>query len=155
MYGLYLALVAVFCLMVIVSVVRSVRAMTPEKRPEVSPPLTVRECLDQAQTLYGELEIARKKMGEGAARTAAQRWSNFRIGWLERLRVLESQCAPSSRSRPGLAPVFAELQKLVDLYTTHAVQYSGEVGPAVDRLKVRIETARQDEGGRTGPSGAP
>src|SRR5690606_38604681 len=132
MYAVYFIAVTIFCALVLISVLRSIDAMSPEKLPEQSPPLTVRECVDGAEALYQELDQARRDMGGGEAATkAALRWGDFRVSWLERMRVLESQCATGSRGRPGLAPVFSQLKKVVEVHSTHAVQYSGEVGPAV------------------------
>jgi len=144
-YTVYLTLVVGFCLLVIVSVVRSVQHMTPAHLPPEESLLTVRECVDRADGLYRNLEEARRSLeAGGAARGAAVRWSDFRVQWLEQLRQLEAQCSPQSRARLVLAPVFAELEKLMDLYTTHAVQFAGELGPTVDRLRQSLEKARKD-----------
>lgn len=148
-YAVYLLAVTVFCVLVLISVLRSIDAMSPEKLPETSPPLTVAECVDGAGALYAELENARREMGGGAAATeAALRWGDFRVAWLTRMRKLEASCATSSQSRPGLAPVFVQLKKLVEVHSTHAVQYSGEVGPAVVKLHRLMAVARHDAGGR-------
>jgi hypothetical protein len=144
-YAVYLTLVVGFCLLVIVSVVRSVRQMTPPHLPPEASLLTVRECVDRADGLYQELEAGRRSLEEGgAARGAAVRWSDFRVQWLEQLRQLEAQCSPRSRARQVLRPVFDELEKLMNLYTTHAVQFAGELGPTVDRLRLSLERARKD-----------
>jgi len=148
-YAVYLLAVTFFCWLVLMSVLRSIDAMSPEKLPERSPPLTVTECVDGAGALYQELENARREMGGGEAATkAASRWGDFRVAWLTQMRELEASCATGSKGRPGLAPVFRQLKKLVEVHTTHAVQYSGEVGPAVVKLHRLMAEARRDAGGR-------
>lgn len=148
-YAVYLLAVTVFCVLVLISVLRSIDAMSPEKLPERSPPLTVTECVDGAGTLYRELDEARREMGGSEAATkAAARWGDFRVAWLTRMRELEASCATSSKGRPGLAPVFRQLKKLMEVHTTHAVQYSGEVGPAVVKLHRLMGEARLDAGKR-------
>ncbi|MCI0569131.1 MAG: hypothetical protein L0Y66_00110 [Myxococcaceae bacterium] len=147
-YAVYLTVVTAFCLLVIVGVVRSVRRMTPDRPPSPDTLLTPRECVEGAQALFDELETARRSLERGEdeseARGAAERWSDFRVAWLANLRGLEARCAPEARSRVVLLPVFQDLERVLDLYTTHAVQYAGEVGPTVDRLREDLRAARRD-----------
>lgn len=146
-YAVYFGAATVFCVLVLISVLRSIDAMTPDPQPPRSPMYSVDACLDGAGALFDELEEARKALGDGGeARRAAARWTDFRVQWLTRMRTLEAHCAIESPSRPGMEPVFRDLRRLAEAYSTHAVQYAGEVGRVVDRLHRRIETARQDIG---------
>jgi hypothetical protein len=45
--------------------------------------------------------------------------------------------------RAALARLFVQLEHLEDLYTTSAVQFSGEIGPALDSFRRSLEAARR------------
>ena len=142
-YGLYIALVSAFSLMIIVSVTRSIAAMTPPRLPAAEPTLTVRECLDGAQTLWRELEREREALVNlSPARNVDQEWMLFRTQWLRQMRERESHCALGARDRASVKAVYSRLEQVLDLYTIHAVQYAGEVGGAVDNLHEAFEVAR-------------
>ena len=142
-YGLYIALVSGFSLMLIVSVTRSIRAMTPPRLPAAEPTLSVRECLDGAQQLWRDLEREREALVNlSPAHSVDQEWMVFRTGWLKQLRERESHCALESRERAQVKAVYGRLEQVLDLYTIHAVQYAGEVGYAVDGLHDAFEAAR-------------
>ena len=144
-YGAYIAVVSVFCLLVIWSVSRSVAAMTPERLPQDPQALTFRECLDGAQGLWGELEREREALVRlSPARQVDREWMTFRTRWLTDLRALEARCAPGARGREPLGAIFKRLEQVVDLYTTHAVQYALEVGGHVDALQEAFARARKD-----------
>ncbi len=144
-YGVLILLTAAFSTWVLWSVARSVAAMTPEKLPAASQPLTFRECLDGAQALWTELESSREKLvSVSPAQNVDQEWMRIRTAWLERLRQREAQCALGGRDRARLREVFRRLEGVQDLYTIHAVQYADEVGGAVDALKDSFESARRD-----------
>jgi hypothetical protein len=70
-------------------------------------------------------------------RHADQRFLKFRLEWHARQQQLGSQCA--AQERPKLKRVFATLDRLLDLYTTATVQFSGAVGPAVDELRRQLD----------------
>lgn len=143
-YAVYFGFATVFCVLVLISVLRSIDAMTPDPQPARAPTYTVEACLGGAEALFDELEQARKALGDGgSARRAGERWTDFRVQWLTRMRILEAHCAIESPERPGMGPVFRDLRRLAEAYSTHAVQYAGEVGRLVDRLHRRIETARR------------
>jgi hypothetical protein len=145
-YGLYIAVVSVFCLFIIVSVTRSVGAMTPEKKPPVEPVLSYRECLDAAEELWSQLESEREKLVRTTpARKVDRQWMEFRTTWMGRLRDREAQCALGSRDRVDLKELYHQLEEVQDLYTIHAVQYAGEVGGLVDTLRGAFSTARKNE----------
>lgn len=145
-YALYVSVVVAFCLLVIVSVVRSVRAMTPGRQPPAGRLLTVRECVDASEALWRDLERERELLVGLAGRTrdVDQAWMTFRTGWLARLRQEEARCAPHARERKPLAEVFRRLEQVLNLYTTQAVQYAGQVGPPVDKLQEAFRAARAD-----------
>ena len=62
--------------------------------------------------------------------------------WLNGLRQAEASCAEDALRRD----VFSQLETLENLYTTSAVQYSGEMGPAVDAFRRALGRLR--DGGR-------
>lgn len=144
-YGLYIALVSVFSLMIVLSVSRSIRAMTPPRLPATEPTLTVRECLAGAQSLWRELERAPEALVDlSPARSVDQEWMLFRTKWLHQMRERESHCALGARERASVKVVYGRLEQVLDLYTIHAVQYANEVGGAVDGLHEAFETARRE-----------
>jgi hypothetical protein len=76
------------------------------------------------------------------AAEASLRWTSFRVEWLNGLRQAEASCAEDALRRD----VFGQLETLENLYTTSAVQYSGEMGPAVDDFRRALGRLR--DGGR-------
>lgn len=143
-YAVYLAVVGLFCTLLIVSVVRSVIAMTPRRLPGSDKVLTVPECVAAGEKLWAELDGRRQMLGaQVPAHDADIAWARFRVEWLQRHREAESMCAVDSKSRASLKAMFSKLDRVMDLYTTHAVQYSGEIGPSVDALRAAIEAARK------------
>lgn len=142
-HGVYLVVVVAFCLLIIMSVYRAMRAMTPPRRPPAEETLAVKECVEIARNLFRELDDQRKGLSEKAPAAHSDRaWTRFRVDWLERLRLAESRCAVEGRSRPELNDVFDRLDRLMSLHTIHAVQYAGEIGPSVDRLHQALEAAQ-------------
>ncbi len=145
-YGLYIAVVSAFCLAIIISVSRSVAAMTPDRKPSAEPVLSYRECLDAADKSWSELEAEREKLVRTVpANKVDRQWMDFSTRWLQRLRDQEAQCALESRDRTSLKEVFRRLEEVQDLYTIHAVQYAGEVGGAVEGLRGAFSTARKNQ----------
>lgn len=146
-YAVYLTVVGVVSALLIRSVVLSVIAMTPGAKPEAEVTLTVRECLQRAEALFRELEQERTRSTtiNPAARTDDE-WGQFRIGWMERYRDAESRCALHSRApdRERLRGVFDRLARVMDLFTTAAVQYAGEIGGAVDDLRASLDEAKRE-----------
>jgi hypothetical protein len=146
-YALYLVVVSAFSLLVINSVVTSVIRMTPGRRPPAEPTLTVYECLKKAESLFQEMESERARQSTTfPAARADEAWGKFRIGWLERFRDAESRCALDSRDRDrgAVREVYERLSRVMDLFTTSAVQYAGEAGGAVDELRESFAAARKD-----------
>lgn len=146
-YAAYIVVVSAFSLNVIVNVVRSVMVMNPGQRPASELILTVRECLDNAEQLWSELDAQRQSLAERSpARNADQEWLHFRVQWLDRFRDVESHCALHSRSRTSLKRVFDKLDHIQDLYMTNAVQFAGEVGGAIDRFRAAIQSVQREMG---------
>jgi len=141
--GAYLGVVVVFCGLVIYSVVRSVLEMTPRRPLDVSERLGVQECAARALELYEELEARRQGLSSvKPAAEASVQWTGFRVGWLNRLRQAEASCEVDATGREDVARAFRRLENLEDLYTTSAVQYSGEMGPAVDGFRSALRRIR-------------
>ncbi|AKJ03180.1 hypothetical protein ATI61_118150 [Archangium gephyra] len=144
-YGLYIAVVSAFCIAVIIGVTRSVRAMTPARKPAEEQVLSYRECLDAADSLWSQLESEREKLVRiSPAREVDRQWLAFRTTWLQHMRDAEARCALGSRDRVNLKEVFRRLEEVQDLYSIHAVQYAGEVGGVVDALRGAFSTARKN-----------
>lgn len=137
--GVYLAFTIGFSCLIIFSVYRSVLRMTPD-RPPVGELQSEEACLRDARGLFTELEQVRKAQGDQAKVVGSdQRFLQFRVEWLTRKRALESHCALESRGRSRAA--FASLDRMLDLYTTASVQFSGAVGPTVDAFKQQLDSS--------------
>jgi hypothetical protein len=145
MYALYLVVVVGFSLAVARSVGRSVMAMSPARPKVVEKILSFRECREEMQSLWRELDTQRQGLSQWSTRASRvdERWAEFRVGWLQRHRQLEASCAVESRERQPLRLVFRQLEKTMDLYTTHAVQFAGEMGPTIDRLNTLFSELRE------------
>jgi hypothetical protein len=133
----YLVFTITFSCLIIFSVYRSVLRMTPE-RPNVGGEVqSEADCLRGAGQLFTELETQRKTQGEqGDVTHSDQRFLEFRVEWLTRKRALEAKCALENREKVKNA--FDSLDRVLDLYTTASVQFSGAVGPSVDSFKKSI-----------------
>ena len=135
--GIYLVVTVTFSCLIIFSVYRSVLKMTPDTLP-AGALQTEDQCLRDARGLFGELEQQRKLQGEQPEVVSSdQRFLQFRVEWLKRKRAIESRCALESRAKSKA--VFASLERMLDLYTTVATQFSGAVGPTVDEFKKQLE----------------
>lgn len=140
-WALYLVVAVGFSSLIIVSVYRSVLRMTPERPAGVTERYGEQECLDRSRALFQELEQQRRAQSEGAdTRHGDQRFLRFRVDWLGRKVALEARCAPEER--PRVKSVFASLDRLLDLYTTGSVQFSGTTGPTIDALRQQLDGAR-------------
>jgi hypothetical protein len=135
----YIAITAVIGTLVTIGVTKSVWSMTPKVHPTAGPLLTPSECLDKARALYAELDARRQALSAAAeVRKTDQDWTKFRMGWLTRMRDAEGACGVGESDREEIKKVYERLDKLMDLYTTHAVQFAGEVGPTLDALKASL-----------------
>jgi len=56
---------------------------------------------------------------------------------------VEHSCGTDAPDRRDLAELFRQLEHLEDLYTTSAVQYAGEIGPALDRFHRMLARMRE------------
>lgn len=136
-----------FSILIVISVVKSVQSMTPKRQPTASQPLSTRECVERCQALLEELEQRRHGLTKAASvRSVDQDWTKFRVGWLQEERALESQCDTGAPDRAALAKTFSDLEKLMDLYTTHVVQFAGEVGPTLEAVRTSLARARESSG---------
>lgn len=137
--GVYLVFTIGFSSLIIFSVYRSVLRMTPE-RPPPGELLSEEACLQDARGLFVELEQERKTQGDQSQVVRSdQHFLQFRVDWLKRKVALEARCGLENRERARAA--FASLDRLLDLYTTASVQFSGAVGPTVDQFKKQLEPA--------------
>ena len=144
MYALYVAVVAAFSALVGISVVRSVVQMSPRAHQASGDLLPVAHCVSEAESLWRALDDERKEFTRSQpARSVDEEFSHFRVEWLRRLRDLQGRCVADAPERRPLREVFRRLEQVQDLYTTHAVQYAGEVGPAVDALLAAMARARE------------
>jgi hypothetical protein len=144
MYALYVAVVAAFSALVGISVVRSVVQMSPRAHRASGDPLPVSHCVSESEALWRALDDERKEFTRSQpARSVDEEFSHFRVEWLRRLRDLQGRCVADAPERRPLREVFRRLEQVQDLYTTHAVQYAGEVGPAVDALLAAMARARE------------
>jgi hypothetical protein len=142
--GVYLAVVSLFCILITASVVRSVRAMSPRREPVRTATLDEDACAGRAGELFEELEEHRRTLsGLTPATGSDARWMSFRVEWLDRVRQAERSCGVDAPDRGDLGALFRQLEHLEDLYTTSAVQYSGEVGPTLDRFHRMLTRARE------------
>jgi hypothetical protein len=137
--GLYLVVSVGFSLGITVNVVTSVLALSPTKAPTVGPPLGVGECRTAVAERFRELEARRQGLAAAGAKRSDLEWVKFRKAWLEHLRDLEERCAQGGAERRPLAGLFAQLEAVLDAYTTDAFQFSAQVAPQVDELRRGLE----------------
>jgi hypothetical protein len=143
--AVYLLVVSTFCVLVTASVARSVRAMSPRREPVRTATLSPEACVERASALLDEMEARRRALtGITPASRADTSWMSFRVEWLERVRQAERSCGVDASDRKELGELFSQLEHLEDLYTTSAVQYAGEIGPALDRFHRMMARARNE-----------
>lgn len=146
-WAVYLVVAVTFSLAITINVVRSTLAMTPDRPPPSTTKLTPAECVASAKELLRELEARRNGLSNppdgGSVRRVDADWTLFRIDWLVRENEAESRCVGPDADRAALVRIFKDLDKLMDLYTTHAVQFAGEVGPTLDALRTDFAAAPQ------------
>ncbi len=139
--AVYLILVCGFSGMIIFSVFRSVIAMSP-KAPNVGQTLPVQQCVAELRVLFDELDSRQRGVSnEPSVATSDVRWSKFRLGWLTRSKQLEALCDLNEPTREPLKKAFKLVDSVVDLYTVHAVQFAGEIGPTLDATRVALDEA--------------
>jgi hypothetical protein len=136
-WAMYFVVLLFFSGSISVSVIRSVLAMSPSHATSTTGSLSVEQCLQKARQLWNELDARRKAMSDEPEvhRVDADYWTKFRVKWLQEHRAAEAACAVDAPGREQLKMLFKRLDQTMDLYTTHATQFAGEVGPTVDALK--------------------
>ncbi len=140
-WALYLVVAVGFSSLIIVSVYRSVLAMTPDHPEGITERYGEAECLERSRALFSELEAQRRGLADGAEpRKADQRFLRFRVQWLERKADLDVRCEP--KERPRVRAVLASLDRLMDLYTTSSVQFTGTTAPTLESLRRELDPPR-------------
>ncbi|MFN0064496.1 MAG: hypothetical protein ACKVPX_18490 [Myxococcaceae bacterium] len=141
-YAVHATVVAAFCVVVIWSVVRSVRAQTPQRPAVVAASRSVSSCVEVALVLFQDLDEHRRALSNVPDRavSADASWNAFRVEWVARLRRLEAECR--TKERTELNAVLNDLEWLEGLHTTHAAQYAGEIGPTLERFERRAAALR-------------
>jgi hypothetical protein len=141
-WAVYLVVACGFSLLIIVSVFKSVFAMSPE-RPAGSPDvLTVSQCVAGTRAMFEQLEQERATHAAGPATTADGRFMEFRVDWLTRKRKLEAECALEAPERAALKRAMATLDHVLDLYTTSSVQFATVVAPSVEQLRADLDQVK-------------
>jgi len=144
-WGVYLVAAVGFSCLIIFNVVRSVIIMSPGKMRPDEVTLTIRECIELSEDLWNQLEHQRQQLGSMTpVGHVDQAWYQFRLDWMRRLRDAQARCAIESHERKAISSLFARLERLQVLYTTHAVQYAGEVGGTVDGFREALERAKRE-----------
>ena len=138
-WAVYLVFAVTLSGLVIVSVARSVAAMSPPRPTTQGASLGEAECRAEAHRLFADLEAHRQQFaGAAEVRRVDAEWTRFRREWMNALRAVEGRCGVAEAGREPLAALFGQLERVADLYTTHAVQFAGEVGPSLDALKRQL-----------------
>ncbi len=141
MLAVYLVFTVTFCLVLTWSVLNSVLAMNP-KVPAASAPLSAPVCLTRLRELVNELDLRNRNISAlGNVTTSDLKWSEYRLQWLTRSRELESHCSLKDPANEKLGAAFKQAGHVLDLYTVHAVQFAGEIGPSIDALRVMLDEA--------------
>ncbi len=151
-WAVYFVVLLFFAGSITVSVIRSVFLMSPDHRPPAQAALSTDECFAKARSLWAELEERRRAMSTQpeVRRVDADYWTQFRMDWLERHRAAEAACAVDAKGREQLREVFKRLDQTMDLYTTHATQFAGEIGPTLDELKRVLDGGSAPRGPEVG-----
>ncbi len=141
-WGLYIFFAVAFSLAITINVVRSTLAMTPEKPPASNALMEADACVAVARALWAELDHRRNSLSDpndgGSVRRVDVDWTAFRLEWLTRHNAAASRCGGDGADRVPLKRIYKELDTVMDLYTTNAVQFAGEVGPTLDALRADL-----------------
>ncbi len=145
-WGLYIFFAVIFSLAITINVVKSTLAMTPAKPPPTSELMSPDACVATARSLWAELDQRRDSLSDpfdgGSVRRVDVDWTAFRIEWLTRHNAAASRCGSDAPDRAPLKRIYKELDTVMDLYTTNAVQFAGEVGPTLDALRSDLNAYR-------------
>jgi len=123
--GLHLFVASVFCLLVAVSVIKSVATMTPKRTYAQS----IDDCRKQGWLLWESLEEERKNLVFPELKTA-NNWMEYRAHWITQLEVLQKSCADLESQK-----LFKTLRRLMEIYSVHMTAFVQELAPAMKSLQ--------------------
>jgi hypothetical protein len=126
--GLHLLVASLFCLLVAISVIKSVATMTPKRRL-VAPSQGVDDCQKQAWLLWKNLEEERQNWVLPELKTA-NNWMEYRAQWITQLEILQKSCSNSESQK-----LFRTLRRLMDIYSHHMTAFAQELAPAIKSLQ--------------------
>ena len=127
---LHLFIASLFCLLVAISVVKSVATMTP-KRTQVSQAQSMDDCRKQSGLLLEDLEEERKNFVFPELKTA-NNWMEYRAQWITQLEVLQKSCADAESQKQ-----FQTLRKLMEVYSKHMTSFAQELASAMKSLHLQ------------------
>jgi hypothetical protein len=125
---LHLFVTSVFCLLIAVSVIKSVATMTP-KRALVAQTQGMDDCRKQGWLLWENLEEERKNFVSPELKTANS-WMEYRAHWITQLEMLQKGCADLESQK-----LFQTLRKLMEVYSKHMTAFAQELAPAMKLLQ--------------------
>ncbi|MCL2011188.1 MAG: hypothetical protein FWG75_00105 [Cystobacterineae bacterium] len=125
---LHLLVASLFCLLVAMSVVKSVAAMTP-KRTWVAGAQSVDDCQKQGWLLLESLEKERQNWVFPELKTA-NNWMEYRAEWMTQLERLQKSCEDAESQK-----LFEMLRKLMAIYSIHMMAFVQELAPAIKPLQ--------------------
>jgi hypothetical protein len=137
-WGGYLTVAVGFSSLVIYSVTKSVFEMS-FSQPTAPEMLSSEACAQQLKTRFDELENQRHQLTQEQVSLADQRWLVFRNAWMLRMRELEAACLRDHQDRAALGSAFISLHRVMDVATVEATQVAGQMGPALDIFRDRLE----------------
>jgi len=126
--GLHLVVAIVFCLLVAVSVSRSVATMTP-RRALVSQAQSVDDCQEQGWLLWESLERERQNWVLPELKTA-NNWMEYRADWMTQLEKLQKSCTESESQK-----LFKTLRRLMEIYSIHMTAFVQDLTPVMKSLQ--------------------
>ncbi|MCL2178435.1 MAG: hypothetical protein FWC28_06855 [Proteobacteria bacterium] len=126
--GLHLLVASLFCVLITVSVIKSVATMTPRRIP-VAQAQSVDDCQKQAWLLWEGLERERQNWVLPELKTA-NNWMEYRADWMTQLEKLQKSCADSESQK-----LFKALRKLMGIYSKHMTAFVKDLTPALKPLQ--------------------
>jgi hypothetical protein len=122
---LHLFIASLFCLLVSISVIRSVATMTPQRTYAQS----IDDCREQGWLLWESLEKERKNLVFPELKTAND-WTEYRAHWITQLEMLQKSC-----SEPESQKLFKTLRKLMEVYNIHMTAFVQDLALVVPTMK--------------------
>jgi hypothetical protein len=123
-----LFIASLFCLLVAISVVKSVATMTPQ-RTFVAQTQSMDDCRKQGWLLLEDLEEERRQFVFPELKTA-NNWMEYRARWITQLERLQKGCADSESQK-----LFKTLRRLMEVYSLHMTAFAQELAPAMKPLQ--------------------